>query len=240
VFETKACDLQISALEEDLFSSQSLGGGTRSRGGKATDFEKLSMLASKGSKKLSATLAAMTLTPLLELTILANFSEVFLAKLGHQGLIGINLLEKIQLPHLPSLFGAMLAGVDYVLMGAGIPRQIPAALDSLAKLQETHYRLDVAGAQSGETYVTKFDPKTLADWPMDELKRPQFLAIISSSVLATTLLKKITPPVDGFIVKESLAAQGSFTSFLDTLMPKPPFNKCINFGKQVLKWCVSL
>ncbi len=139
--------------------------------------------------------------PLLELTILANFSEVFLAKLGHQGLVGINLLEKIQLPHLPSLFGAMLAGVDYVLMGAGIPRQIPAALDSLAKMQETHYRLDVAGAQSGETFVTKFDPKTLAEWPMEELKRPQFLAIISSSVLATTLLKKITPPVDGFVVE---------------------------------------
>lgn len=139
--------------------------------------------------------------PWLELTIVANFAEVFLAKKGHSGVVGINLLEKIQLPHLPSLFGAMLAGVDFVLMGAGIPRQIPACLDSLAAMQETQYRLDVAGALSGESYTTKFDPKSLADWPMESLKRPQFLAIISSSVLAQTLLKKVTPPVDGFVVE---------------------------------------
>lgn len=64
---------------------------------------------------------------LTELTVAADFVEVFLAKKGHSGLVGINLLEKIQLPTLPSLFGAMLSGVDYVLMGAGIPRSIPGA-----------------------------------------------------------------------------------------------------------------
>jgi len=69
---------------------------------------------------------------LLELTIAANFVEVFLAKESHEGLVGINFLEKIQLPNLPSLYGAMLAGVDYILMGAGIPREIPGALDALA------------------------------------------------------------------------------------------------------------
>ena len=47
-------------------------------------------------------------------------------------LVGINFLEKIQFPTLPSIFGAMLAGVDYVLMGAGIPRAIPGVLDLLA------------------------------------------------------------------------------------------------------------
>ena len=66
----------------------------------------------------------------LELVILANFAEVFLAKEGHDGLVGINYLEKIQLPHLPSIYGAMLAGVDYILMGAGIPK---ANQQSIAK-----------------------------------------------------------------------------------------------------------
>ena len=61
------------------------------------------------------------------ITMLANFVEVHLAKEGHDGLVGINLLTKIQLPTLALLYGAMLAGVDYVLMGAGIPREIPAA-----------------------------------------------------------------------------------------------------------------
>ncbi|MEY2920477.1 MAG: hypothetical protein RL261_1782, partial [Pseudomonadota bacterium] len=56
---------------------------------------------------------------LLDLTVLSNFAEVFLAKAGHAGLVGINLLEKVQLPNLATLYGAMLAGVDYVLMGAG-------------------------------------------------------------------------------------------------------------------------
>ena len=59
---------------------------------------------------------------LVELTVVANFVEVFLAKEGHEGPVGINYLEKIQLPTLPSVYGAMLAGVDYILMGAGIPR----------------------------------------------------------------------------------------------------------------------
>ena len=40
---------------------------------------------------------------LLELTVAANFVEVFLAREGHDGLIGINYLEKIQMPTLPSL-----------------------------------------------------------------------------------------------------------------------------------------
>ena len=38
---------------------------------------------------------------ILELMVVANFAEVFLAKQGHSGPIGINLLEKIQLPTLP-------------------------------------------------------------------------------------------------------------------------------------------
>jgi nitronate monooxygenase len=51
------------------------------------------------SEQSSFTLTAMpTLTPrpaLVELTVAANFVEVFLAKAGHNGLVGINFLEKI-------------------------------------------------------------------------------------------------------------------------------------------------
>ncbi|HET7321529.1 MAG TPA: hypothetical protein VFI96_03470, partial [Longimicrobiaceae bacterium] len=67
-----------------------------------------------------------------QLTMMANFCEVWLAKEGHDGRVGINLLTKVQMPNLGSLYGAMLAGVDYVLMGAGIPKEIPGALDRLA------------------------------------------------------------------------------------------------------------
>ncbi len=60
-------------------------------------------------------------TDALELWVVANFVEVWLAKEGHGGLIGVNYLEKIQMATPSAVFGAMLAGVDYVLMGAGIP-----------------------------------------------------------------------------------------------------------------------
>ena len=60
--------------------------------------------------------------------MVANFVEVYLASEGHDGMVGINYLEKTQLATPYAIYGAMLAGVDFVLMGAGLPREIPAAV----------------------------------------------------------------------------------------------------------------
>lgn len=140
-----------------------------------------------------------------ELTVLGNFAEVFLAKEGHSGAIGINFLEKIQIPTLPSIFGAMLAGVDYVLMGAGIPRFIPGILDALAQGKPVELKIDVSGARSGESFPSHFDPTAFCGMPAPLLQRPKFLAIVSSSVLALTLAKKSSGYVDGFIIEGSTA-----------------------------------
>ena len=142
---------------------------------------------------------------LVELNVAANFVEVFLAKEGHSGPVGINYLEKIQLPTLPSLFGAMLAGVDYVLMGAGIPRAIPGVLDRFASGATAELRVDVAGAGPEENFVTQFDPREFCGKAPPELPRPKFIGIISSSVLALTLAKKASGRVDGFVVEGSTA-----------------------------------
>lgn len=139
--------------------------------------------------------------PLLELTVVANFVEVFLAKEGHDGPVGINLLEKIQLPNLASLYGAMLAGVDYVLMGAGIPIEIPGALDRLANHEPASLKLHVAGAQPGDDFAAEFVPQKLIKEPLPPLRRPAFLAIIASATLALTLAKKASGHVDGFVVE---------------------------------------
>jgi hypothetical protein len=61
-----------------------------------------------------------------QLTMLAAFVEVHLAKEGHSGLVGMNLLTKVQVPNLPSLYGAMLKA-DFILMGAG-SQEIPGRL----------------------------------------------------------------------------------------------------------------
>lgn len=136
-----------------------------------------------------------------ELTVCANFAEVWLAKEGHEGLVGINYLEKIQLAHLASPYGAMLAGVDFVLMGAGIPTQIPGILDRLADHNPVAYRLSVEGAQSGEEYKTTFTPRSVNPQPAGPLKRPRFLPIVSSATLAQMLVNKASGTVNGFIVE---------------------------------------
>ena len=142
-----------------------------------------------------------------ELCIVANFIEVFLAREGHSNPVGINYLEKIQVPHLPSIYGAMLAGVAYVLMGAGVPVRIPGVLDCFVNHQPATYPLLVSGVQPGDDTTMTFAPRDFAEGGLPPLARPHFLAIIASNTLATTLVKKANGKVDGFII-ESPAAGG--------------------------------
>jgi nitronate monooxygenase len=137
--------------------------------------------------------------------VLANFTEVFLAKEGHLGRVGINFLEKIQMPTLASIYGAMLAQVDYILMGAGIPRSIPGVLDHFARGEPAELKIEILGAAPGDDCLAHFDPRSLFEGPAPTLARPQFLAIISSATLALTLARKSNGRVDGFIVEGAVA-----------------------------------
>jgi NAD(P)H-dependent flavin oxidoreductase YrpB (nitropropane dioxygenase family) len=136
-----------------------------------------------------------------QLTMAANFVEVYLAKEGHDGPVGINLLTKVQMPTLDSLYGAMLAGVDYVLMGAGIPKEIPGVLDRLARGEPASLKMEVEGLARGEAEYLHFDPALHWDGGPPQLKRPFFLPIIASNSLATMLARKANGRVDGFIVE---------------------------------------
>lgn len=146
-----------------------------------------------------------------QITAMSNFVEVHLARKGHSGQVGLNLLEKIQLPTLASLYGAMLAGVDWVLMGAGIPTQVAAILDKLSRHEAVSYRLDVKGAKAGpgeDATAISFDPERI--FPgiaarMGPLKRPRFIPIVSSVVLASALIKRSEGQVDGFVVELPVA-----------------------------------
>jgi NAD(P)H-dependent flavin oxidoreductase YrpB (nitropropane dioxygenase family) len=135
------------------------------------------------------------------IAMLANFVEVWLAKEGHDGVVGVNLLTKVQMPNLPSLYGAMLAGVDYVLMGAGIPREIPGVLDALSGHRVARLKLDVEGPAVAEPEELVFDPRVHLPGEHAPLLRPKFVPIVSASSLAITLARKATGRVDGFVVE---------------------------------------
>jgi NAD(P)H-dependent flavin oxidoreductase YrpB (nitropropane dioxygenase family) len=156
---------------------------------------------------------------LLEATVIANYCEVWLAKHDDDntptgGLVGINRLTKVQLPTLASLYGAMLADVDYVIMGAGIPLKIPGVLDKLSKGMDVTYPIDITGSVLETSPFIQFSPKhfwsAAAGKPSllaeQTLKRPAFIPIVSSVVLAQSMLKRadgIGPNkgIQGFVVE---------------------------------------
>lgn len=146
---------------------------------------------------------------LIELCMVSNFVEVFLAREGHNNPVGINYLEKVQMPHLSSLYGAMLAGVGYVLMGAGIPLHIPGVIDAFVAHHAAEYRLAVTGAAQAqladEEMRMRLDPAEYAEGPLPELSRPKFLAIVSSNTLAATMLRRATGRVDGLVIEGATA-----------------------------------
>lgn len=140
-----------------------------------------------------------------QLMMLAAFVEVYLAKEGHSAPVGMNLLTKVQIPNLALLYGAMLADVDVVVMGAGIPRDIPAALDALAEHRMATMSFDLEGQPAGEHAQLTLDPRLHWDTTPPPLKRPLFLAIIASNSLATMLARKASGRVDGFIIEAPTA-----------------------------------
>ena len=135
------------------------------------------------------------------LAVLGAFVQVRMAKQGHDGPVGINLLEKIQLWSPATLYGAMLAQVDVVLVGAGLPTHIPRLLDGFANGREISLPIDVAGSESADELVITLDPKTVVPPAPDTLPRPVFLAIISSHILGAYLARDDATKPDGFVVE---------------------------------------
>jgi len=137
-----------------------------------------------------------------ELAMAANFVEVFLAKEGHNGVVGVNYLRKIELPIPAACLGAMLAGVDYVLVGAGNPADLPGLLDDLADRRDTGIAVKVQGSPSSAGNAeARVRPDELLDRSPAVLRRPTFLAIVASVDLAAGLVDHPGTQPDGFVVE---------------------------------------
>lgn len=145
---------------------------------------------------------------LISLTVCANYAFVWLSKEGHKNPVSINYLEKIAMPHLYAIFGAMLAGIDLITMGAGIPLQIPKVIDSYIIGEEAKYSVPVIG-KNITSYMMSFNPSQFFGKELKDflpLKRPGFIPIISSNILAAILVKKLPEgSIYGFGVEENVA-----------------------------------
>lgn len=125
-----------------------------------------------------------------KITLFSAFVVVWLAKQGSpKGMIGINLMHKITAP-LPSLmYGAMLAGVDVIFVGAGIPTDIPKTIDRLSRSECVEWK------HNNIPFIFKPNSHGFKD----EVKKPLFGAIVSSNTLA----KKMTPDMTPKMTPES-------------------------------------
>ena len=139
------------------------------------------------------------------LAALGIYVQVHLAKLGHDGPVGVNLLEKIQGWTPAVLLGAMLAEVDVVLVGAGLPTHLPRMLDGLSRSETVTMPLDVVGSKPDDDFHLTLDPRVVVPGMASELRRPLFLAIVSSHVLGAYLARDGATRPDGLVVEGPVA-----------------------------------
>ena len=139
-------------------------------------------------------------------SVLAAFAEVHLAKQAAEGrgAIGVNFLEKVQLGNPAAAYGAVLAGVDAVLVGAGIPARFPEMIRKLARHARFELPVDVEGA-GDRHYSLAIDPQGVLGRRLADLEAPSFLAIVSSHTLASFLARDPVTRPDGFVVESPVA-----------------------------------
>ncbi len=174
----------VPRIAEQIIETYHLDGGR----GEGVPYRNIPMFSARPAQRLQ------------ELTVAAGFVEVFLAKEGHDGPVGINLLRKIEAPIPFVLYGAMLAGVDAVLVGAGNPHELPTLMSDLARGDEIAWALRVQQATHSDHAMT-FSPGKLFDGAPPVLPRPSFLAIVASNDLAQGLATSPTSRPDGFVVE---------------------------------------
>jgi len=105
------------------------------------------------------------------LSAIATFVEVRRARQGHRGKVGINVMWKATLTVLPSIYGAMLAGVDALLCGAGVPMELPDIVARIRAGQDmeylpltgtgTHTRMAIAGDNTAPALQAMEPPKMM-------------------------------------------------------------------------------
>lgn len=105
------------------------------------------------------------------LSVIAAYVEVMRAKQGHRGKVGINVMWKCALTVLPSIYGAMIGGVDALLCGAGVPMELPDIVRKIRAGEDMDYKplhgtgtnagLSIAQDNSSSLFAEREPPKIM-------------------------------------------------------------------------------
>lgn len=139
------------------------------------------------------------------LALAANFAEVWLAREGHDRPVGINFLRKVERPLPWALYGAMLAGAAYVVVGAGSPDELPGMIRNLSRHEPAPMSFKVYGSRSDSGNFYAVARPGFLDCGGEPLPQPKFLAIVSSFGLARELAGNPDTRPYGFVVEGSEA-----------------------------------
>ncbi|MCB1126669.1 MAG: hypothetical protein KDM81_09255, partial [Verrucomicrobiae bacterium] len=157
--------------------------------------------------KATETPFAATLQPsfdqnpaLTELAVVAGFAEVFLAREGHSGPVAIHFSEQARLPLLPTLHGALLAGVDSVIV-AGEDAAVASGVVRLCEGEEAGVRMRLAGSTAESGPECCFNPQVIGGGTPTELPRPRVLLIGDSAERLATQVHAAQGPVEGVILR---------------------------------------
>jgi nitronate monooxygenase len=208
----RAFDVRFaSTLGEDFISRYFIPGG-KAPGEKFRHFPMQTLQATDGSADLPSSpqpgvIQLSVGMDVIERVILTAFAEVWLAKAGHAGRIFVNFLKKIELPLVFAMYGAMLAGVDGIVVGAGSPEGLPAICARLARHEPVVFDLPMLYRESGESFQIQFDPAAVDGGRLTRhpIQKPAFLAIASLDPLVRGLAESPTSAPDGFIIEHHTA-----------------------------------
>lgn len=110
------------------------------------------------------------------LSAICTYVEVKRAKQGHNGKVGVNVMWKCSLTVLPAIYGAMLAGADALLCGAGVPMELPDIVRRMREGVDLEY-LPLNGTSTHVRLAISEDGT--ADF-LSRVKVPKLIPILSN------------------------------------------------------------
>jgi NAD(P)H-dependent flavin oxidoreductase YrpB (nitropropane dioxygenase family) len=118
------------------------------------------------------------------LSAIAAYVEVLRAKYGHRGKVGINVMWKAALTALPTIYGAMLAGVDALLCGAGVPMELPDIVAKIRTGQDMEYLPLTGTGTHARLAIAQDETASL----LQRMPAPKLIPILSNFAFSKRIL----------------------------------------------------